>query len=68
MSDADGVPEAPNAAAEALAEVVAGPGGINITVTGSGFGGAGGGGTANASNKPAILRCTSADKPAVAAC
>lgn len=65
VSAADGVPDAPGAAAAAA---VGGPGGINITVTGNGFGGAGGGDTANASNKPAALRCASADKPAIAAC
>jgi hypothetical protein len=45
-----------------------GPAGSSVTVTGNGFGGAGGGGTANASNKPATLRCASADKPATAVC
>ncbi len=64
VSVADGVPDAPAAAAADGAD----PDGISVTVTGSGFGGAGGGGTTNASNKPATLRCASADKPATAVC
>lgn len=65
VSAADGVPDAPAAAAAADG---ADPDKISVTVTGSGFGGAGGGGTANVSNKPATLRCASADKPATAVC
>lgn len=65
VSVADGVSDAPAAVA---AEDGADPDGISVTVTGNGFGGAGGGGTANASNKPATLRCASADKPATAVC
>ena len=59
----------PPEAAAAAAEDGADPAGISVTVTGNGYGGAGGGGgTANASNKPATLRCASADKPATAVC
>lgn len=64
-SDADGVPDAPGAAAAADG---AGPDRISVTVTGNGFGGVGGGSTTNASNKPATLRCASTDKPAIAVC